>query len=100
MVMPRSLLLLHEVHGCSAFVHFANAVETARIKENPLGRRRFTRIDVGHDPDIADIFQLVCFRSVYCHFSSLLPLVVGKGSVSFGHAVCIIFLLNGCPLDF
>ena len=46
------LLLLHPVHGRGAFVHFADAVGDARIKQNALGRRRLTGVDVRHDPDV------------------------------------------------
>ena len=48
-------LLLHEVHGRGAFVHFADAVNSPRVKKNPFGRGRFARVNVGHDPNIADI---------------------------------------------
>src|SRR5690606_7380191 len=52
------LLLLHPVHGGSAVVHFADLVAYTRVVKDALGRRRLTGIDVGHDADIAVIFEL------------------------------------------
>jgi hypothetical protein len=49
-------LLLHEVHRCGPFMYLANSVQSARIEQNPLCRRGLTRVDVSHDPNIADIF--------------------------------------------
>ena len=46
-------LLLHPVHRRRAFVHFADPVDVAGVKEDALGRRRLARVDVGDDPDIA-----------------------------------------------
>src|SRR6185437_1517438 len=43
------LLLLHEIHGRSAIVHFADLVALAGVIEDPLGRRRLAGIDVRHD---------------------------------------------------
>src|SRR5690606_23406574 len=47
------LLLLHPVHGRGAVMHLAHLVGAAGVIENPLGRRRLTGIDVGHDADIS-----------------------------------------------
>ena len=47
------LLLLHPVHGRSAVMHLAHAVDHARIEQDPLRGRRLARIDVGHDADVA-----------------------------------------------
>ena len=47
------LLLLHEVHGRSAVVHFADFMAFARIIENTLGRRRLAGIDMRGNADVA-----------------------------------------------
>src|ERR1700722_1957428 len=46
------LLLLHPVHGGSAFVHLSDAVRLSRIKQDALRRSGLTGIDVGHDADV------------------------------------------------
>jgi len=51
------LLLLHPVHDGSALVDLAHLVGAARVVEDPLGRRRLARVDVGHDPDIAGLLE-------------------------------------------
>ena len=51
------LLLLHPVHRRGALVHLAHLVGAAGVVEDPLGRRRLARVDVGDDPDVADAVQ-------------------------------------------
>jgi hypothetical protein len=51
------LLLRHPVHDRAALVHFAHLVGAARVVEDALGRRRLARVDVGHDPDVADAVE-------------------------------------------
>ncbi len=46
-------LLLHPVHRRGAFMHLADAVNTTGIKEDALSGRRFARINMGDDADIA-----------------------------------------------
>ena len=46
------LLLLHPVHGGSAFVHLSDAVRPSRIKQDALRRSGLPGIDVRHDADI------------------------------------------------
>ena len=46
------LLLLHPVHGRSAFVHLSDAVRPSRIKQDPLRRSGLPGINVRHDADI------------------------------------------------
>ena len=52
------LLLLHPVHGGSAVVDLTDLVGDAGVEEDPLGGRRLARVDVGHDPDVADLGQV------------------------------------------
>ena len=52
------LLLHHPVHRRGAVVHLADLVGLARVVQNALGRRRLARIDVGHDADVARVFQI------------------------------------------
>ena len=51
------LLLRHPVHRRGALVHLAHLVGAAGVVEDPLGRRGLARVDVGHDPDVADAVQ-------------------------------------------
>ena len=51
------LLLGHPVHRRGALVHLAHLVRAAGVVEDPLGRRRLARVDVGHDPDVADAVE-------------------------------------------
>ena len=51
------LLLLHPVHRRGALVHLAHLVRAAGVVEDPLGRRRLARVDVGHDPDVAGLLE-------------------------------------------
>jgi hypothetical protein len=51
------LLLRHPVHDGSALVDLAHLVGAARVVEDPLGRRRLARVDVGHDPDVPDALE-------------------------------------------
>ncbi len=50
------LLLLHPVHGRSAFVHLSDAVRPSRIKQDALRRSGLAGIDVGHDADVPAAF--------------------------------------------
>ena len=52
------LLLHHPVHRRGAVVHLADLVGLARVVQNALGRRRLARVDVGHDADVARVFQI------------------------------------------
>ena len=51
------LLLRHPVHRRGALVDLAHLVGAAGVVEDPLGRRRLARIDVGHDPDVPDAVE-------------------------------------------
>ena len=57
------LLLLHPVHGGSAFMHFADLVGLAGVVKDTLGSRGLAGIDVRHDAEIAIFFQ----RMAACH---------------------------------
>ncbi len=52
---PALPLLLHPVHGGGAVVHLAHAMDPARVEEDPLGQGGLAGIDVGHDPDVAQV---------------------------------------------
>src|SRR3546814_6808859 len=62
------LLLGHPVHLAGALVGLTDLVGLARVEEDPLGRRRLARVDVGHDADVADSFERV---GALCHLGSL-----------------------------
>ena len=52
------LLLLHPVHGRRAVVHLTDLVVDAGVEQDALGRGGLARVDVGHDPDVADLGQV------------------------------------------
>ena len=52
------LLLLHPVHRRGALVDLTDLVVDAGVEQDPLGRRGLARVDVGHDPDVADLGQV------------------------------------------
>ena len=51
------LLLDHPVHGGGAFVHFTDLVVLTGVEQDALSRRRLTGVDVGHNANIADVFE-------------------------------------------
>ena len=51
------LLLDHVVHHRGAFVHLADLVGATGVEEDALGRRGLARVDVGHDADVAGLFE-------------------------------------------
>ena len=51
------LLLDHVVHDRRAFVHLTDLVGAAGVVEDALGRRGLARVDVGHDADVAGLFE-------------------------------------------
>lgn len=61
MVMPRSPLQLHGIHGCADAVlalDFVNGMwDALGVIENPLGQRGLARVDVGADPDVPDFLN-------------------------------------------
>ena len=62
------LLLDHPVHGGSTVVDLTDLVGLAGVVENALGSGGLTGIDVGHDADVSQVFELVLHL---CHI--LLP---------------------------
>ena len=52
------LLLLHPVHGGSAFMNFADLVIDTGVEKDALSRRGFTRVDMSHDPDVPDFGEV------------------------------------------
>lgn len=52
------LLLLHPVHRGGAVVDLTHLVGDTGVVEDPLSRRGLTRVDVSHDPDVADLGQV------------------------------------------
>ena len=53
------LLLNHPVHGGSALVDLTDLVGLAGVVEDALGSGGLAGIDVGHDADVAHVFELV-----------------------------------------
>src|SRR5713101_7643379 len=108
-VVAALAILLHPVHGGRAFIHGTNLVGHTRIKQDALGRRRLSRVDVRHDPDIARVFEFeypshgpcrllfrcpICY--CFCHdVPCFLPAIMRESLVGFGHAVHVFFFLDG-----
>src|SRR5690606_13866697 len=68
------LLLRHVIHGRGALVRLTELVVDAGVIEHPLGGRRLARIDVGHDSDVAGVFERIFARhggSPYCFSKTL-----------------------------
>src|SRR5210317_1018224 len=88
------LLLLHPIHCGSAIVHFTDFVAYTCVIQNTLSGGRLTRINVGHDANIAIIFEF----GLTCHGDSslggLLPAIMREGPVGVGHPVCIFAFFN------
>ena len=86
-------LLRHPVHGCFTFVNFTDLVLAAGVKQNALGDRRLTCVDVRDNPEVSGIFDGI--------FSGhKVSGVVSSGVVSSGVAGihCITTsLLHCCP---
>jgi hypothetical protein len=51
-------LLLHPVHLGLAVVDLAGLVDLAGVEEEPLGHRGLASVDVGDDPDVANLVDL------------------------------------------
>src|SRR5574341_285151 len=51
------LLLHHPVHDRGAVMHFTDLIGNTGIVKDALGRRRFTGVDVSHNPDVTSIFE-------------------------------------------
>ena len=49
------LFLFHPVHGGSAVMNFTDFVVDTGVKKNPLGGCGFARVDMRHDPNVADL---------------------------------------------
>src|ERR1700710_3227255 len=68
------LLLDHPVHHRRALVDLADLVRLARVVEDALGRGGLTRVDVGHDADVAGALE---WKFALSHLSTSL-----SGSIS------------------
>jgi hypothetical protein len=51
------LFLRHPIHGRGAVVYFPDAMGPSGIEQYPLGRRRLSGVNVGHNPNISCFFQ-------------------------------------------
>ena len=64
------LLLLHVIHGRSAVMDLAHAVQSAGIVQDTLRHGGLAGINVGHDPDVSDFIQRMfprhCSISLFC----------------------------------
>ena len=57
---PTLTLEIHVVHGCPIPValHFLDAVDSAGVVKDPLGKRGFAGVDVGRDAHVAELGQV------------------------------------------
>src|ERR1035438_4596372 len=109
------LLLLHPVHGGRALMNLTDLVVNAGVEQNPLGCGGFARVDMRHDPDVADLGELYgglgghCFVSFadlqclvgysmcICRAFTLLPAVMGECLVRLSHLVGVLAALHTRP---
>ncbi len=95
------LLLLHPVHGGSAIVDLTDLVRDTGVEQDPLGGGGLARVDVRHDPDVADPGKVKGGCSHGGSFSLCLvtglglPAVVREGLVGLGHLVGVLATLHG-----
>jgi len=52
--------LFHPVHGGAAIVNFTDLVIDTGVEKDALSSRGFTRVDVRHDSDIANLGEVDC----------------------------------------
>jgi hypothetical protein len=52
---PALLFLFHPVHGRVTIIHASHFMDDTSIKQDALGRRRLTRVDMRDDPNISYI---------------------------------------------
>ena len=55
---PALLLQLHVVHHRAFALDLLDHVDAAGVEQDPLGQRGLARVDVGRDPDIADVAKV------------------------------------------
>ena len=53
------LLLDHPVHGCRTVMNLANFVGLAGVVKNALRSGGLTSINVSHNTDVTEVFQIV-----------------------------------------
>src|SRR5216683_3344495 len=63
------LLLLHPVHGGGALVDLTDLVVDAGVEQNSFGCGGFARVDMRHDPDVADLGELYGGLGRHCFVS-------------------------------
>src|SRR5690606_12101841 len=96
------LLLFHPVHRRRALVGLAELVVDTGVKEDALCRRGLARVDVRHDPDVADLGEVKSSGSHGARLLSVsrvanprgLPAVVGEGLVGLRHLVGVLTSLD------
>ena len=97
--------LLHPVHGGRTLMGIANLVVHTAIKKNALGQSGFARVNVGHDADIAVVFQrMLAVRRLmvlafvllgtHNHHSRRLPAIMSERLVRLRHFKSVFFLLD------
>src|SRR5918997_785930 len=96
------LLLLHPVHRGGAVMYLTDLVVDPGVEQDPLGGGGLARVDVRHDPDIADPGEVsqhfTCHEFIpSCLESGSSPAVVREGLVRLGHLVGVLTALHARP---
>ena len=90
------------IHGGVALMGLTDLIVHAGVKQDALGGRSLARVDVGHDADVARVFELVLSFSHKTWFSKRsgtcrpgLEAIVREGAVGLRHLEQVLATLDG-----
>ena len=90
-------------------MNFTDLVVNAGVEQDALSRGGFARVNMRHDPDVADLGEVCCgsggghevlllfWWKLESGLCADLPAVVSERLVGFGHLVGVFALLHACP---
>ena len=68
---PSILFILHPVHDSFTIMNFTNFIRFSSVVKDPFRYGGFTRINMGHDPNISKLTDILLFA----HFTIKLSLL-------------------------